>query len=86
MMPVLPPGTLVAARRPTRMRQGDVVIFYHEGREKIKRISELKDGRVYLLGDHADASTDSRQFGWIPLEMVIAKVIWPRNLQPIIDI
>lgn len=80
MMPVLPPGTVVFGLRWFRkLKSGDVVIFLHEGKEKIKRISQLEDGRVYLLGDHQDASTDSRHFGWLDLDSVKAKVIWPHS-------
>jgi signal peptidase S26 family len=79
MLPVLPPGTLVFGWCWFRsLKPGDIVIFIHEGKEKIKRIGELDDGRIFLLGDHAEASTDSRHFGWLDADAVVAKLIWPR--------
>lgn len=57
---------------------GNIIIFEHEGKEKIKRISEIKDGKLFVLGDHSEASTDSRSFGWIETDAVIAKLLWPR--------
>lgn len=79
MMPVLPPGTIVYGLKWfRRIKPGDVVIFLHNGKEKIKRVSELKDSRVFVLGDLEDASTDSRHFGWLGRDVVLAKVIWPR--------
>lgn len=78
MMPVLPPGTLVWGRRWYRILQiGDIVVFDHEGKEKIKRISDIKEEEIYVLGDHEETSTDSRHFGWIPIVHVRAKIFWP---------
>ena len=82
MLPVLPPHTLVIATslfKPTK--KNSVVIIFHNDREKIKRLQDVHDGQVYVVGDNALASTDSRQFGWIPEETLIAKVIWPRKLR-----
>lgn len=78
MMPVLPPGTYVwATPIIRRLSVGDTVIFIHDNREKIKRVSEIKDDELYVLGDHPEASKDSRQFGWIKRESVQGKVFWP---------
>ncbi len=85
MMPVLPPGTVVVAIRSRKLRVGDVVIFYHEGKEKIKRIQDIKESEAYMISDHPQAGTDSRDYGWIPLSLIIGKVIKPRDLRPIPD-
>ncbi|CAN5399120.1 hypothetical protein BH09PAT4_BH09PAT4_00510 [soil metagenome] len=79
MLPHLTPGQLVvfAASRP---RVGDIVMVRHDGREKIKRVAQLDGGRLFVLGDNPGASTDSRDFGWLGLEAVVATLLWPRGL------
>jgi len=80
MLPALRPGQIIVAslwRR--RINTGDIVLFRHRGLEKIKRVQAIKQGMVYLLGDNGEHSTDSRQFGWLPIDAVKAKVIKPRS-------
>ncbi|HEY1835444.1 MAG TPA: S26 family signal peptidase [Candidatus Saccharimonadales bacterium] len=61
-----------------RLRPHDVVIIRHDGLEKIKRIRQINDERLFVVGDNEAASTDSRDFGWLEYAAVQAKVIWPR--------
>ena len=79
MHPVLCEGQVVLATGwYNNLRPGDVVLLTHQGMEKIKRIQELKDGRIYLVGDNVAASTDSRHFGWLPRSVVTGRLLWPR--------
>ncbi len=77
MLPTLKPGQLVFGFRSQAAETGNVVVFRHNGLEKIKRVAKVDDDKVYLLGDNPDHSTDSRQFGWISKKEIMAKVIWP---------
>jgi type IV secretory pathway protease TraF len=80
MVPILPPKTLVLGWRYfRRVKPGQVVVVEHEGIEKIKRVTEIKGGKVFLLGDHPETSTDSRHFGWLPRDLVKAVIVWPRT-------
>jgi nickel-type superoxide dismutase maturation protease len=80
MVPSLRPGTLVMATGLYQtLRVGDIVVIRHEGLEKVKRLAQIDNDRIYVLGDNPSASTDSRQFGWLPIEVITAKVIWPRT-------
>lgn len=81
MLPVLRQGQLIVAIKSNQYKAGDIVVFSHEGKEKIKRLSRLKKGSFEVLGDNSKASTDSREFGWLPLAALRAKLIWPQNKQ-----
>lgn len=78
MVPTLHAGQLVIGRRTNDLRPGDVVIVSHDGLEKIKRIERQQGDLIYLLGDNANASTDSRNFGWVQGKTIVAKVVWPK--------
>jgi type IV secretory pathway protease TraF len=58
-------GQVVLARRPDRPLV-----------ELVKRIAALEGDRVVLLGDNAAQSTDSRVFGPVDRQAVIAVVRW----------
>lgn len=79
MVPLLRPGMIIIATEMyTSLRPNDIVAIKHDGLEKTKRLTKISDGKVYVLGDNPVASTDSRHFGWLPISVVRAKVIWPR--------
>ncbi len=75
MAPAYKHGKLVIAWRWGKPRVGDVVIVRHHSLEVIKRINRLEEDKVYLLGDNAEESTDSRHYGWLPLTSILAVVI-----------
>lgn len=78
MLPSLKAGQLVIGRQTRELSPGDVVIISHNGLEKVKRIEKQQGDLIYLLGDNAVASTDSRSFGWVQAKTIIAKVVWPK--------
>ena len=57
------PGSIVVARRPDRTTT-----------RIIKRLADIEDGGLVLLGDNPGASTDSRQFGVVPRRLLIGVV------------
>ena len=56
---------------------GDIVVSYHPKTKNkliIKRIHRIYQNKYDLRGDNFYASTDSREFGLIELDLIIAKV------------
>jgi len=80
MAPTLAAGQLVVAVGPATPCVGQVVILLHDGLEKIKRVQQVRPGQIFVVGDHAAHSTDSRTFGWVDIAQVRGRVIWPRGL------
>ena len=83
MQPTLRSGSLVIARRlkvGTRLRPGDVVVVRHPERadlEIIKRVHSIDAaGTIFLIGDNPAASSDSRTFGAVTREQIVALVRW----------
>ncbi len=61
---------------PLRMRRDDVVVAKDPyGRIIVKRVKRVKDGKLFLVGDNARRSIDSRRFGWVDMERAFGKVI-----------
>lgn len=79
MHPHLPHGKVVLALRHKKPQVGDVVIVKHHRIEVLKRVHQIKDEMAYLLGDNPDESTDSRQYGWLPLNTIMGVVLGARR-------
>ncbi len=85
MAPRLPSGALVVARpinAITPLRVGDVVVARRPDRisvELIKRIQSFDArGAAFLMSDNpaAAGATDSRVFGAVPRDLILARVRW----------
>jgi len=71
------PGTSIYILEWGGPKEGDVVIFYTPAGEiAVKRCGEsLADGFFYLFGDNSSQSYDSRNYGPIPKNHIIGKVL-----------
>lgn len=57
------PGEVVVTRHP-----------YRKGAYLLKRVAAYSNGRLALRGDNAEASTDSRSFGWVGSGRLMGRV------------
>lgn len=78
MAPTYKPGDIIVARRFVgRIKSGQTVVVRHAGLEKVKRVTGVEAGKIFLEGDNRLHSSDSRHFGWIDTSSVIGVVVWP---------
>lgn len=83
MYPTIKPGQFILADSNAYVQHepstGDIIIFKHQANTLIKRIANNPNKQsnasplIYVLGDHPTASIDSRQFGLISKQQVLAQ-------------
>lgn len=74
MLPGLTEGTVVVgAKREPHI--GDIVVARIKGREVIKRVKTIEGSGVFLVGDNAGQSTDSRDYGLIKKSDILAVIM-----------
>lgn len=83
MLPSLADGDFVVVLRGTRTRPGAIVAVRdprEPARVVVKRVHRREGGGWWVLGDNPRASTDSRQYGPVPDDLVVGRVVlryWP---------
>lgn len=79
MVPTLRHGDQLLVRYGARVRPGDVAVMRHPLQQDlliVKRAVERREGGWWVLGDNPYAEPDSRVFGVVPDELVLARVLW----------
>jgi phage repressor protein C with HTH and peptisase S24 domain len=79
MLPTLKPGQIVIGLRRGSTKPGRLVIVDHGGREIVKRLAKVSKNKLYIVGDNQAHSSDSRHYGWINKNCLLATVIWPKS-------
>ena len=82
MLPTLKDGDMVLynprAYKQNLPNMEDVVIAIHPARSDlkiIKRVGDVKsDGRVFIVGDNPAETTDSWDFGHVPIDEILGAV------------
>ncbi|AZM48574.1 nickel-type superoxide dismutase maturation protease [Streptomyces sp. WAC 06738] len=88
MVPTLRPGDQLVVQYGVEVRPGDVAVLCHPFQQDlliVKRVVERRDGGWWVLGDNRFVENDSREFGAVPDELVVARALLrlrpPRGLQ-----
>ncbi|GAA1916184.1 nickel-type superoxide dismutase maturation protease [Streptantibioticus ferralitis] len=88
MVPTLHHGDQLLVRYGAPVRAGDVVVLRHPLQQDlliVKRAVERRDTGWWVLGDNPFAESDSRMFGTVPDELLLARVLGrfrpPRGLR-----
>ncbi|MDI5970344.1 nickel-type superoxide dismutase maturation protease [Streptomyces sp. SL13] len=79
MVPTLRHGDRLLVRYAARVRAGDVVVLRHPLQQDlliVKRAVGRRDGGWWVLSDNPFAEPDSRVFGVVPDDLVLARVLW----------
>lgn len=78
MLPTLCHGDQLLVRYGARVRPGDVVILRHPFQQDllvVKRAVERRTGGWWVRGDNPYAGGDSTDYGTVPEELVLARVL-----------
>ena len=77
MLPALKNGDVILINAHEKISEGDIVLVDHPYKKSVKILKRIKNftenGDLYLIGDNAAESTDSRTFGAVPSKHLIGK-------------
>jgi nickel-type superoxide dismutase maturation protease len=83
MEPALAPGDLVMvdlwSYRHRRPRAGEIVLVTAASPGEtplVKRVVSTREAGLWLLGDNAGRSVDSRHFGPVPIDRIRGRIVW----------
>ncbi len=85
MAPTLSHGDRLLCRYGAALRPGAIVVARHPLRQEllvVKRAAERRSGGWWLLSDNSRVEGDSRDFGVVPDELVLGRVLCRLSPRP----
>ncbi len=83
MEPTLRNGQVVWVNNWTylinKVKVGDIVVFKKDNQELVKRVTSVSSSGVFLTGDNQKDSLDSKAFGEVSRNAIVAKVIFKKT-------
>jgi signal peptidase I len=80
MEPALRAGDWVVVASLSRPPRAGEIVLLHDPRDPsnlmLKRVAAVADGACTVLGDRPEESTDSRDFGSVPLPNVVGRALF----------
>lgn len=78
MLPTLRPGDRLVLWYGARVRPGDVLVMRHPLQHDlliVKRAMERREGGWWVRGDNPGVTNDSREFGVVPDDLLMARAV-----------
>lgn len=77
MLPTISSGSLVFVSSLLPIRKGHIVLVKdpRDGKKLLKRVQNIIDDKIFVIGDNAEESTDSRTFGPVPYASILGRMI-----------
>ena len=76
MLPTLAPGDWLLVKRTNAVAPGRIAVVRLGGRLVVKRVERHAEEGLWVVGDNAGASDDSRTYGAVPASDVVGEVRW----------
>lgn len=76
MIPAFAPGERLVVRYGAPFKVGDAVLVDRGERLDLKRVTRVDGRHIVVEGDNSGASTDSRHYGAVTAEAIVAVVQW----------
>lgn len=80
MSPTLKEGQVVVFHQIRNFKVGQIVIAFVKGKEVIKRIAKIENGKIYLAVEDKKHAHNGKFYASVTDSKISGVLLWPRNL------